>query len=74
MQLTFTYAFKFGEAVVLAPIRYLSVPGAIIAGLIIWFEVPSVLEIIGSVITILSCLVITWREIIKKKTRNWPWS
>lgn len=69
LQLTFTYAFKFGEAVVLAPIRYLSVPGAIFVGLIIWFEVPSVLEIIGSVITIVSCLVITWREIIKKSRK-----
>ena len=33
MQLTLTYAFKIGEAVVLAPIRYLSVPGAIFVGL-----------------------------------------
>ena len=67
LQLTFTYAFKFGEAVVLAPIRYLSVPGAIIAGLIIWSEIPSFLEIIGSFITILSCVVIAWRELIKKR-------
>ena len=67
LQLTFTYAFKFGEAVVLAPIRYLSVPGAIIAGLMIWSEIPSFLEIIGSFITILSCVVIAWRELIKKR-------
>ena len=66
LQLTFTYAFKFGEAVVLAPIRYLSVPGAIAAGLIIWSEVPSNLEILGSCITVLSCVVIAWRELIKK--------
>ena len=66
LQLTFTYAFKFGEAVVLAPIRYLSVPGAIIAGLIIWSEVPSNLEILGSCITVMSCVVIAWRELIKK--------
>ena len=66
LQLTFTYAFKFGEAVVLAPIRYLSVPGAIAAGFIIWSEVPSNLEILGSCITVLSCVVIAWRELIKK--------
>ena len=66
LQLTFTYAFKFGEAVVLAPIRYLSVPGAIVAGLIIWSEVPSNLEIVGSCITVMSCVVIAWRELIKK--------
>ena len=66
LQLTFTYAFKFGEAVVLAPIRYLSVPGAIVAGLIIWSEVPSNLEILGSCITVMSCVVIAWRELIKK--------
>ena len=66
LQLTFTYAFKFGEAVVLAPIRYLSVPGAIVAGLIIWSEVPSNLEILGSCITVMSCLVIAWREVIKR--------
>ena len=66
LQLTFTYAFKFGEAVVLAPIRYLSVPGAIVAGLIIWSEVPSNLEILGSCITVMSCVVIAWRELIKR--------
>ena len=69
LQLTFTYAFKFGEAVVLAPIRYLSVPGAIVAGLIIWSEVPSNLEILGSCITVMSCVVIAWRELIKKADR-----
>ena len=69
LQLTFTYAFKFGEAVVLAPIRYLSVPGAIIAGLIIWSEVPSILEIVGSFITIISCIVIAWRELIQKRIK-----
>ena len=69
LQLTFTYAFKFGEAVVLAPIRYLSVPGAIVAGLIIWSEVPSYYEILGSFITVLSCVIITWRELIKKIDR-----
>ena len=69
LQLTFTYAFKFGEAVVLAPIRYLSVPGAIVAGLIIWSEVPSHYEILGSFITVLSCVIIAWRELIKKIDR-----
>ena len=69
LQLTFTYAFKFGEAVVLAPIRYLSVPGAIVAGLIIWSEVPSNLEILGSCITVISCVVIAWRELIKRDNK-----
>ena len=69
LQLTFTYAFKFGEAVVLAPIRYLSVPGAIVAGLIIWSEVPSNLEILGSCITVMSCVVIAWRELIKRDNK-----
>ena len=69
LQLTFTYAFKFGEAVVLAPIRYLSVPGAIAAGFIIWSEVPSNLEILGSCITVLSCVVIAWRELIKRDNK-----
>ena len=67
LQLSFTYAFKFGEAVVLAPIRYLAVPGAVIIGFLIWDEIPAKIEIIGCIITILSCLVITWREILKKK-------
>ena len=52
----------------LAQIRYLSVPGAIIAGFIIWNEIPTYLEVIGSFITISSCIVIAWRELIKK---NW---
>ena len=68
LQLSFTYAYKFGEAMVLAPIRYLAVPGALFAGYLIWNEVPSIIQLIGAIITVFSCVIISWREIVKKNT------
>ena len=70
LQLCFTYAFKYGEAVILSPMRYISVPGAMIIGAIFWNEIPNFIEFIGAVITIGSCLVITWREIVRNKEQN----
>ena len=67
LQLCFTYAFKYGEAVILSPMRYISVPGAMIIGAIFWSEIPNLIEFFGAIITIGSCLVITWREIIRNK-------
>ncbi len=67
LQISFTYAFKFGEAVVLTPIRYLAVPGAVIAGFIFWNEIPSKFQILGMFITITSCIILAWREFINSK-------
>ena len=67
LQLFFTYAFKYGEAMILTPMRYISVPGAMVIGLAFWGEMPSSTQFFGAIITIGSCLVITWRELIKDK-------
>ena len=64
LQICFTYAFKYGEAVVLTPIRYLAIPGAVVVGFIFWNEIPSKVVTLGMIITIFSCVIITWREFI----------
>ena len=64
VQIGFTSAYRYGEAVVLAPIRYLSVPVASALGWIIWDETLNYVEMIGMVIVIVSCLVIATREYI----------
>ena len=64
LQICFTYAFKYGEAVVLTPIRYLAIPGAVVVGFIFWNEIPSKVVTLGMIITIFSCVIIAWREFI----------
>ena len=62
VQIGFTAAYRHGEAVVLVPIRYLSVPLASILGWVIWAESLSLVEMAGMVIVVTSCLVIAVRE------------
>lgn len=62
VQIGFTSAYRHGEAVVLVPIRYLSVPLAAALGWIIWDERLDAVGITGMVIVIASCLVISVRE------------
>jgi len=62
VQLGFTSAYRYGEAAVLVPIRYLSVPIASLLGWWIWSETLDVIEIMGMVIIVSSCLFISIRE------------
>ncbi len=62
VQIGFTAAYRHGEAAVIAPIRYLSVPLAAIAGTVIWQETLSIMEVSGMVIIVLSCVFISLRE------------
>ena len=64
VQIGFTSAYRYGEAVVLVPIRYLSVPLASALGWIIWEEKLNFIEISGMVLVITACVVIAVREYI----------
>ena len=62
VQIGFTAAYRYGEAAVLVPVRYLSVPVAGILGWLIWDELLSGGEITGMAIVVLSCAFISCRE------------
>ncbi|MCE2517133.1 MAG: DMT family transporter [Alphaproteobacteria bacterium] len=62
VQIGFTSAYQHGEAAALAPVRYLSVPMAALAGVLIWGEALSFIEITGMVIVVGSCVFISYRE------------
>ena len=59
-------SYKYAEATILVTLRYLAIPLAVVFGYIIWNEVPSNNQIIGGLVVIGSCLLITYREIKKK--------
>ena len=62
VQIGFTSAYRYGEAAVLAPIRYLSVPAAAFLGWLIWAEALTITEIAGMFIVVGACVFISWRE------------
>jgi len=62
VQIGFTSAYRHGEAAVLVPIRYLSVPIASFLGWWIWSEKLTAIEISGMMIIVASCLFISVRE------------
>ena len=55
-------SFRWGEVGLVGPFKYVSLVWAVLAGLIIWGDIPSVLTILGSAIVIGSGLYIWWRE------------
>ncbi len=66
VQYLMAQSYKYAEATILVTLRYLAIPLATLFGYIIWNEVPSYNQIIGGLIVIGSCLLITYREIKKK--------
>ena len=62
VQIGFTSAYRHGEAAVLAPIRYLSVPLAAFLGWFIWSEALTMIEISGMTVVVGACIFISWRE------------
>ncbi len=59
-------SYKYAEATILVTLRYLAIPLATLFGYIIWDEIPSYNQIVGGLVIIGSCLLITYREIKKK--------
>ena len=66
VQYLMAQSYKYAEATILVTLRYLAIPLATFFGYIIWDEVPSYNQIIGGLIVIGSCLLITYREMKKK--------
>ena len=66
VQYLMAQSYKFAEATILVTLRYLAIPFATLFGYIIWDEIPSYNQIIGGLLVIGSCLLITYREIRRK--------
>ena len=66
VQYLMAQSYKYAEATILVTLRYLAIPLAALFGYIIWNEVPSNNQMIGGLVVIGSCLLITYREIKKK--------
>ena len=66
VQYLMAQSYKYAEATILVTLRYLAIPLATFFGYIIWKEIPSYNQIIGGLVVIGSCLLITYREIKKK--------
>ena len=66
VQYLMAQSFKYAEATILVTLRYLAIPLATFFGYVIWNEIPSYNQIIGGLVVIGSCLLITYREFKKK--------
>ena len=62
VQIGFTAAYRHGEAAVLVPVRYVSVPVASLLGWLVWEERLSGGVVAGMAIVVLSCVLISLRE------------
>jgi drug/metabolite transporter (DMT)-like permease len=67
LQIFFTTAYKYLDAVVVSSLRYIQIPLAAIAGYLLFSENMSLNQIVGALIVISSCLVIAWREFVRTK-------
>lgn len=67
LQICFTSAYRYSDAVVVSSMRYLQIPLSGMAGFLMFAEVMSFTQILGVVIIISSCLVIAWREFIRNR-------
>ena len=71
VQIGFTAAYRHGEAAVLVPVRYMSVPIAGSLGWMVWDEQLAGGEIAGMAIVVLSCVFISSREYwLNRKNRT----
>jgi drug/metabolite transporter (DMT)-like permease len=69
LQLCFTTAYRYSEAVVVASLRYLQVPMAAIFGFLLFSEVPTAIQLCGMVVVVSSCMFIIWREFTISRQR-----
>ena len=60
-------SYKYAEVSLVTPLKYLALIFAIIFGYFIWNEIPTIKTLIGSLLVIISTLIIFRREIYKKK-------
>ena len=62
-----TQSYKFSEVSLVTPLKYLALVFAIIFGYLIWGEVPTLRTLVGSLLVIISSVIIFRREIYHKK-------
>jgi Predicted membrane protein len=62
-----TQSYKFSEVSLVTPLKYLALVFAIIFGYLIWGEVPTLRTLAGSLLVIISSVIIFRREIYHKK-------
>ena len=62
VQYFMTTSYKYADATILVTLRFIAIPLAAVFGYIIWDEVPTQNQIIGTVFILVSCLFITLRE------------
>ncbi len=60
-------SYKYSEVSLVTPLKYLALVFAIIFGYFIWEEIPTIKTLVGSILVIISTLIIFRREIYKKK-------
>ena len=60
-------SYKLSEVSLVTPLKYLSLVFAIVFGYFIWNEIPSYKTLLGSLLVVLSSLIIFRREIYLKK-------
>ena len=60
-------SYKYSEVSLVTPLKYLALIFAIIFGYLIWNEIPSLKTLIGSILVIVSSIIIFRREIYLKK-------
>ena len=61
-------SYKFSEVSLVTPLKYLALVFAIIFGYFIWDEIPTIKNLVGAFLVIISTLIIFRREIYKKKS------
>ena len=62
-----TQSYKFSDVSLVTPLKYLALVFAIIFGYLIWGEVPTLRTLVGSLLVIISSVIIFRREIYHKK-------
>ena len=65
-------SYKFSEVSLVTPLKYLALVFAIIFGYFIWEEIPTIKTIAGSILVIISSIIIFRREIALKKQVSVP--
>jgi drug/metabolite transporter (DMT)-like permease len=55
-------AYSEAEASVIAPFEYVSLPINIMWGFLIWQEIPTIMTMVGALLTLLSGLFVFYRE------------
>ena len=65
-------SYKFSEVSLVTPLKYLALVFAIIFGYFIWEEIPTIKTIAGSILVIISSIIIFRREVALKKQVSVP--